>query len=317
MPQSQPHKRLATVSLALALTSLAQPASPCRAQFEDPGAIPWRPSFEHAVAEARAARRPLLVQFSGPWCSYCRQMEATTLRTPGVVAEARERFVPVEVRNDLREDLAYRYGVTAVPTTLLLGPSGEVLGRHTGYLDPGSMLGLLASARAAYSPPASERLALEGLDPVRLVRTGESAPGRPDLQTSYDGLTYRFADAPAREAFLRDPERYVPSNRGLCLVEQVEEGMRVEGDPRFGVYYKGRMYLCSSEAARRRFARDPSRYADADLACGGNCPHCRSGEGREVQGSPRFAVTHGGRRYLFPDASHRAAFRDDPSRYVH
>ena len=38
----------------------------------DPHTIAWRSDFDKARAEAKARNLPVLVQFTGPWCSYCR-----------------------------------------------------------------------------------------------------------------------------------------------------------------------------------------------------------------------------------------------------
>jgi YHS domain-containing protein/thioredoxin-related protein len=316
MPQRQPFDRLASIHFVFTTTLLLTVSGSSRAQ--DPTSIPWRPTFEQALAEAQARQQPLWIQFTGPWCGYCRQMEATTFRSGPVVAAARGGFVAVMVRNDLREDLAYHYNVSAVPTTVVIAPGGEILGRHTGYLESGTFLGLLESSRARFRPvpTAAETLALAGNDPVHLVRTGELTGGRPDIRWTYDDSVYQFASEEAREAFRREPERYVPSNGGHCVVGTVDDGKSIAGDARFGVYYHGRLYLCASEEARRRFAREPRRYADADLGLNGYCPHCRNLSGRDVKGLPRYSVTHDGRRYLFPTESHREAFREDPSRYL-
>jgi YHS domain-containing protein len=133
---------------------------------------------------------------------------------------------------------------------------------------------------------------------------------------TYDGQLFRFSSAEARSLFLAEPERYLPRNQGRCIVAQVDKGSQVAGDPAFGVYYQGRLYLCSSAQARTAFAAAPERYADADLGLAGHCPHCRQVAGRMVPGSDEYPLTLQGTRYLFPDASHREAFLADLERAV-
>jgi YHS domain-containing protein len=87
--------------------------------------------------------------------------------------------------------------------------------------------------------------------------------GRPDLALAYDGHEYRFADASARTAFLESPELFLPRNNGRCPVALVDGNRPVTGDPRAGVYYRSRLFLCADEEARRRFASDPERYVSA------------------------------------------------------
>jgi YHS domain-containing protein/thiol-disulfide isomerase/thioredoxin len=305
----------ATTALVLWLAAPARP--------DGPTAIPWRTNFERARAEARAEGRPLWVQFTGPWCTYCRKMESDTFSKAPVVAAARDSFVPVKVQADEREDLVERLEVGGLPATLVLSASGAVLARHEGYASVAEFLafldrarGVSRSARPAKRSAEGEGLALAGYCPVSLVQGRGLTPGQQDLAVHYDGHTFRFADAEVRDAFLRQPEAFLPANGGRCPVRAVDRGEQVPGDPRFGVYYRNRLYLCADDEARRRFARDPGRYCDADLADRGFCPHCRNLAGRLVPGLPEFAATHGGRRYLFPDRIHLEAFRASPEKFL-
>ncbi|MBN9262140.1 MAG: ATP-binding cassette domain-containing protein [Hyphomicrobium sp.] len=80
------------------------------------------------------------------------------------------------------------------------------------------------------------------------------------------------------------------------------------GDPRFGVLYQGRLYLCASKDDRSRFVQDPERYAAVGVEAGGNCPHCLAERGEAVPGDPRYSLSEEGRRFWFPDEAHRDAF---------
>jgi YHS domain-containing protein/thiol-disulfide isomerase/thioredoxin len=301
----------ACAGLGLACLLLVMPPS----RGDDGRAIPWRPEFERAMAEARAAGRPLWVQFTGPWCGYCRRMEHEVFTRPEVAGLARARFVPVLVQADDREDLVARFAVAGLPATIVLSPSGAVLARHEGFADASAFRALLDQALAKAVQGAADAPALAGYCPVCLVRGRGLTPGRPELSLHYDGRAFRFAEAADRDAFLKEPEAFLPALGGRCPVRQLDRGESVPGDPRFGVYYRGRLYLCADEPARQRFARDPSHYCDADLADRGDCPHCRR-SGRSVPGRPQFAATRDGRRYLFPDRQHLEAFRASPEVYL-
>ena len=108
--------------------------------------------------------------------------------------------------------------------------------------------------------------------------------------------------------FRRDPERFVPVNNGNCPVTQVELGKQQPGNPNFGVLYQGRLYLCATDADRKQFFSSPARYAAVDVAEQGLCPHCLAESGELIRGDPRYDLTQGGRRYWFPDPTHREAF---------
>src|SRR5947208_2464595 len=140
---------IAMCALALAGLGFALLApTPSTARAAEPPAIPWRSDFAAARAESRSQGRPLWVQFTGPWCGYCRLMERESFTRPEVIAAARDQFVPVQVRSDLQPELVAQFGVEGLPSTILLSPTGQVLGRLEGYADPASFRALLAQAVA-------------------------------------------------------------------------------------------------------------------------------------------------------------------------
>ena len=278
--------------------------------------VAWRSDFAAAEAEARARNVPLMVQFTGPWCIYCRKMDMFTFVDPAIVARSQSRFVPVKVRSDAREDLMARFGISGLPATVILSPSGKlILGRTTGYSDAPAFASILDSAWAnALDDPLV--LAMSGYCPVRLVEGKGRVKGDPRLAVFHDGHAYRFADVAARDRFLKDPESYLPSDGGRCVVTRKDASKTVAGDPRFGATYRGRLYLFADGPARDKFATDPDGYHAVDLADNGACPHCKGTAPAPVAGRPEIAATHSGKRYLFPDDAHRQAFRAAPDRYV-
>jgi YHS domain-containing protein len=110
------------------------------------------------------------------------------------------------------------------------------------------------------------------------------------------------------DRFRKEPERYIPANGGECPVTELDRGLARPGDPRWGVLYQGRLYLCANEEARRRFLGEPGRYVLADVAEQGFCAHCLGESGLLVRGDPQYAITRDGLRYWFPDPSHREAY---------
>jgi YHS domain-containing protein len=157
-------------------------------------------------------------------------------------------------------------------------------------------------------PKEETKFALSGYCPVSLVSDRKLVAGQTDYSVRHEGNTYRFANAALSERFRKEPERYIPANDGDCPVTELDRGLARPGDPRWGVLYQGRLYLCASEEARRHFLGDPRRYALVDVAEQGFCAHCLSETGLLVRGDPRIAITRDGLRYWFPDPSHRDAF---------
>jgi YHS domain-containing protein len=323
--------RALRVATAVAIGLVLTRPEDTPAQSPDAGPIPWRGDLGTARAEAASLGRLVWVQFAGPWCHNCHRMDRETFTNPAVLGDAVSHFIPVRLRSDHHEDLALSYGLSALPATVILRPTGEVVSTAQGYRDPGSFTGFLrhameregrALARTATrtevtgpkrpeSSPAT--LALAGCCPVSLVDQHRLVAGQPAVMLEHDGRVYRFAHAEARKLFRAQPERYVPVNVGRCPVAQVDRGESRAGSPKWGVLYEGHLYLCGDEAGRRRFLQRPERYAHVDVADRGFCPHCWASERLLVRGRADYSLTRGGRRFLFPDPGHLEAFRSSPS----
>jgi YHS domain-containing protein/thiol-disulfide isomerase/thioredoxin len=268
--------RLAALSLAPALAA-------------GPGSIDWRTDYPRAQQEAQARNLPLWIQFTASWCHYCQRMDHETFADPRVIAQTRDRFVAVKLQSEVHEDLAVAFGVTALPASVIVKPSGGVIATHTGYLETESFQSFMRRALARFGPPhspetaaqmaeivptANADVALAGYCPVSLVREQRLVPGQEGVTLEPWGQLYRFANPHVRTTFLKQPERYVPVNGGRCPVVQVDRGEGRRGDPRYGVLYGGHLYLCADETSRQRFVEQPGRYAHVNMAEREFCPHC-------------------------------------------
>ena len=91
------------------------------------------------------------------------------------------------------------------------------------------------------------------------------------------------------DRFRKDPERYIPANGGDCPVTELDGAAARPGNPRWGVLYQGRLYVCASDDARRRFLDEPERYAMVDVAEQGFCPHCLTQTGVPGPRRPQVA----------------------------
>jgi YHS domain-containing protein/thiol-disulfide isomerase/thioredoxin len=298
----------------------------------EPVPIAWRDDYSGALEEARASNRPVWIQFTGPWCPNCLRMERDSFPDADIIEHSQSSYVPLKLRSDVHEQLALGFDLSGLPATVLVAPTREVLAIRQGYLGPDELDQVLseglanwrvreaAKAREAKadaaarggtdSPKAKEepKPALSGYCPVSLVADRKLVAGQAEHTVRHEGRAYRFASPAMSGKFRTDPDRYVPANRGDCPVAQVDRNIARPGDPRWGVLYQGRLYLCSSPEDRRRFLGDPGRYAMVDVAEQGFCAHCLAETGLLVRGDPKCGLSRDGLRYWFPDSSHRAAF---------
>ena len=279
--------RAALLAYGLVCAATTQHA-PTSLAADDSKKIAWRADLGQAQAEARSRNLLLWIQFTGPWCGNCRRMDGKAFIAPAVVAEARERFVPLKLRSDEHEELAQTLGLTMLPSTIIVRPNGEVVDKFEGYGEPDEFTKFLGAmltqegrspaqvaARVQSNVHKDAAVALAGYDPVSLLQDQKLVPGSPDLTVEHDGRVFRFASAAGRDAFLRKPESFAPVNGGRCPVSQVDRGDFASGDPRWGVVYHGHLYLFRDVADRDRFAKDPERYARLDHSVRSTCPHCR------------------------------------------
>jgi thiol:disulfide interchange protein DsbD len=111
-------------------------------------AIEWREDFEPAIAEARAAGRPYMIDFGADWCGACGELERHTFTDPAVAAEA-ARFVNIHVDmsastvTPASRALLASYEQRGLPLVVLHDHEGTEVHRVTEFVEPGELLALL------------------------------------------------------------------------------------------------------------------------------------------------------------------------------
>jgi thiol-disulfide isomerase/thioredoxin len=141
-----------------------------------PAGIRWEKQFPNALKKAKAARKPIMVDFWAEWCGWCHRLDQTTYVDPTVVKLA-EEFVPVKV--DTEGDpkgaaIAVRYDVTSLPTIAFLSPHGRPLLRLNGFQGPGQFPRTMEAAREIAEKVMAWEDALEkdGRDVAALTALG-------------------------------------------------------------------------------------------------------------------------------------------------
>jgi thiol:disulfide interchange protein len=107
-------------------------------------AVAWRSDFDGALAEARAAHKRALVDFSASWCPPCIAMKHEVWPDADVARAINAGYVPVAVDADHNNGLSDRYRVESIPAVLLLDADGRVVKRNDGYLPRAGLLRFLS-----------------------------------------------------------------------------------------------------------------------------------------------------------------------------
>jgi thiol:disulfide interchange protein DsbD len=111
--------------------------------------LAWLSDEAAAVESARAAGRPLLVDFAASWCIPCREFEVKVFSRPEV-AQAMQRFTLLRVDLSREDDdpalgvLKRKYGADTLPAIRILSREGTIVAKADELLPPERFLDLLA-----------------------------------------------------------------------------------------------------------------------------------------------------------------------------
>ncbi len=126
-----------------------------------PGKVQWikihtgknvQAFLDQKRAEAKAAGRPVMIDFWAQWCVYCKKLDKLVWNVPKVVEEA-QRFVTIKVDATAPDDaemtsIREYFKVPGLPRIIFIDSRGEVLhGRSTGFKTADDMLGIMKSIR--------------------------------------------------------------------------------------------------------------------------------------------------------------------------
>src|SRR5215813_8544175 len=95
-------------------------------------------------------------------------------------------------------------------------------------------------------------LALQGYDPVAFFTENKPIKGKPELKSTYQGVTYLFASAENKMRFEKEPAKYEPAFGGFCAYG-VSRNKLVEVDVEAFQLVDGRLLLQYNKSVRDTF----------------------------------------------------------------
>ena len=114
-------------------------------------ALVWLSDEKAALAEARAAGRPMIVDFAADWCVPCKEFDVRVFSRPEVAREMR-RFTLLRVDLSKGDDdpeiaaIKKKYAADTLPAVRIVSADGAVVARTDQLLPADRFLALLTAA---------------------------------------------------------------------------------------------------------------------------------------------------------------------------
>jgi thiol:disulfide interchange protein DsbD len=115
--------------------------------------LAWHKSEPEAVHLARAANKPILVDFMADWCLPCKELEVQVFAHPDVASRLQD-FTLLKVdltregEDESLERLKEKYGVTTLPAVRLVLPDGRIVAQVNELVAVPEFLRILDKARS-------------------------------------------------------------------------------------------------------------------------------------------------------------------------
>ncbi|MCI0332090.1 MAG: thioredoxin family protein [Planctomycetes bacterium] len=164
--------------LLLCFAMLAAPATTLRAVPAAQSGISWHHDLEAAKTLAKQTGRLVLVHFWTPNCAPCLTLDQSVFNQANVALAIESRFVPVKLNANENSATATGFGITRVPTDVILTPDGHVVGKVISPPTPGAYIAEVTQLASAYSSVPGQAFA----------NAAANAPAPSQLNAAYANL---------------------------------------------------------------------------------------------------------------------------------
>jgi len=107
--------------------------------------VQWTDNLDAARAAAKASGKLVLVHFWTPSCGPCRLLDSQVFNQPTVAGPIQQKYVPVKINANESRALAESYGITQVPTDVIVTPEGNVVRKLVSPATPMAYVSRLTS----------------------------------------------------------------------------------------------------------------------------------------------------------------------------
>ncbi|HEY2882707.1 MAG TPA: thioredoxin family protein [Pirellulales bacterium] len=155
------HWTRSAVSLAVYCLALFGTASAAA-----PSTLQWQTNLEEAKRIAAQSNRLVLVHFWSPSCKPCMELEKNVFSQPQVQQFIESRFVPIKINADDAPTTTKHYGISRLPTDLIITPGQQIVGRLTCPMTADAYLQQLSIATNGAGPSVASPAAGYAAAPV-------------------------------------------------------------------------------------------------------------------------------------------------------
>lgn len=101
----------------------------------------------------------------------------------------------------------------------------------------------------------SSNVAIKGYDTVAYFTEKKPVKGNKTMSAEYNGATWYFSSTHNLDAFISNPEKYVPQYGGYCAYA-VSRKTTASINPKAFNVYDGKLYLNYSKGVQKRWLKD-------------------------------------------------------------
>jgi YHS domain-containing protein/thiol-disulfide isomerase/thioredoxin len=265
-------------------------------------AINWEGTIDAGKATAARSNRFVLVFFTADWCPNCHRLENDLRSHPAAVAALQANYVLVKLNYDYFQNTAKQYGVSRLPTTVILAPTAA-----------GEPLAVIPEAM-----PVDEYLAKLNQVAADVRRRSEAVyaqiPTNPAIGSAVVGNPLRPTApvVPPSAEFRPQPMGNVAS-AGMPKPPLGGAPIPAAAPPATPVAMAPVAASPVAPAPEQQRAAAP---ASPTLALDGYCPVQLVDNDRWQKGNKAWGIIHRGRIYLFAGTDEQRRFQADPDRYA-
>lgn len=109
----------------------------CSVQPAQADGFAWLHDYQQALKQSQEQSKLIFAYLETDWCTYCREMEKTTLQDRKLIEDMGGDFIWLKLNAEKDEDgirLRDRFRIDSFPGMLILTSQGEEIDRITGYL---------------------------------------------------------------------------------------------------------------------------------------------------------------------------------------